>query len=105
MIQSALTHHGNAVQGKKAIRAGFSYKYDDNDSVTMTVDTEAALGPALTMDIAPGFHLTGGMNDANNNPINRAGVYLGITVTGTLTNFTMTNLIAEYQEASLWKGA
>jgi hypothetical protein len=104
-IQSALTHHGNAVQGKKAIRAGFSSQSGANDSVTMTVDTEAALGAALTMDASEGFSVVGGSNDANGEAISASGIYLGLTITGSLDEFTMTNLIIEYQETSLWKGA
>ena len=104
-IQTALTHHGNAVQGKKAIRAGFSSQSQANDSVTMTVDTEAALGTALTMDVDVGFSVVGGSNDANSDPIGASGIYLGLTSTGTLAEFTMTNLIIEFQDTSLWKGA
>ena len=104
-IQTALTHHGNAVQGKKAIRAGFSSQSQANDSVTMTVDTEAALGTALTMDVDVGFSVVGGSNDANSDPIGASGIYLGLTITGTLAEFTMTNLIIEFQDTSLWKGA
>jgi hypothetical protein len=103
--QSALTHHGNAVQGKKAIRAGFSSSVGADSSVTMSVDTEAALGSALTMDIDTGFSVIGGANDAANNPIQASGIYLGLTISGTLAGFTLTNAIAEYQETSLWKGA
>jgi hypothetical protein len=105
-IQTALTHHGNAVQGKKAIRAGFSAQAGAvNESLTMSLDTEAANGTALTMDLIDGFTVIGGANDANSNPINASGIYLGITLTGTLDQFTVTNLICEYQENSLWKGA
>lgn len=104
-LQTALTHHGNAVQGKKMLRAGFSSSVGANSSVTMTADTEAANGSALTMNVATGFSVIGGANDANNNPINAAGVYLGLTITGTLKAYTMTNAIVEYQETALWKGA
>jgi hypothetical protein len=104
-IQTALTHHGNAVQGKKVIRAGFTSQIGADSSVTMTVDTEAGLGLPLTMDIETGVSLVGGSNDANNDPVGASGVYLGLTITGTLAAFTMTNLILETQETSLWKGA
>jgi hypothetical protein len=104
-IQSSLSHHGDAVQGKRAIRAGFSSNLVAGPStVIMTVDTEAALGANRTMNIPTGFALVGGSNDANNLPINAAGAYLGITITGTLAGETMTNMICEYQESSLWKG-
>jgi hypothetical protein len=104
-IQSSLTSHGNAVQGKKAIRAGFTSQVGGNSSVTMTVDTESGLGPSRTMDIATGVSLVGGSNDANNAAISNAGIFLGLTITGTLAGFTMTNLIIESQETALWKGA
>jgi hypothetical protein len=104
-IQSALTHHGNAVQGKRAIRAGFTSQIGANSAVTMTVDTEAGLGPARTMDISTGVSLVGGSNDANNNPIANSGIYLGLTISGTLAGLTMTNLIIEAQDSGLWKGA
>lgn len=104
-FQSALTHHGNAVQGKKAIRAGFSCAALADSSLTMTVDTEAAQGSALSMDVDNGFAVIGGANDLNNNPIQASGIYLGLTITGTLAGLTMTNGIIEFQDTSLWKGA
>jgi hypothetical protein len=105
-IQSALTHHGNAVQGKKAIRAGFSYglSFGSNQAV-MTVDTEAGSSANYELNVTAGFAVTGGMNDANNSPIGAAGVYLGITLTGNFQGFTATNMLIEYQETGLWKGA
>ena len=92
-IQSALTHHGNAVQGKKAIRAGLSCDLlTGSGTVTMTVDTEVTPnGTSRTMAVSSGFAVIGGSNDANNNPINAAGIYLGLTISGTLAGFTMTN--------------
>ena len=104
-IQTALTHHGNAVQGKKVIRAGFTSQVGANSSVTMTVDTEGGQGTALTMDVETGVSLVGGSIDANSTPIGASGIFLGVTITGTLAGFTLTNLIEEYQETSLWKGA
>jgi hypothetical protein len=105
-IQTALTHHGNAVQGKKAIRAGLSSDLaNGTGAVVMTVDTEVVTsGTAHVMDVPNGFAVIGGANDANNLPINTAGIYLGLTITGALSDFTMTNLLLEYQETSLWKG-
>jgi hypothetical protein len=104
-IQTALTHHGNAVQGKAVIRAGFSYNQAfGSNNVTMSVDTENASNN-YNLAITAGFHVTGGSNDASNNAIGGSGVYLGLTVSGTFAGMTMTNLLCEYQEKSLWKGA
>lgn len=105
-IQTALTHHGNAVQGKKAIRAGLSSDLaNSTGAVVMTVDTEVVTsGTAHVMDVPNGFAVVGGANDANNLPVNAAGIYLGLTITGTLAEYTITNLLIEYQEGSLWKG-
>jgi len=104
-IQSALTHHGNAVQGKKVIRVGFSSEITANGAVVMTIDTEAGLGAVHPMKIDSGFSLVGGANDADNEPIGASGIYVGMTITGTLASFTMTNMILEQQDTSLWKGA
>jgi hypothetical protein len=103
-IQTALTHHGNAVQSKRAMRVGFTSQIGADSSVTMTVDTETGLGPNRTMDITTGVSLVGGSNDANDEPIANSGIYLGLTITGTLAGFTMTNMIIEEQESAVWKG-
>ena len=103
-IQTALTHHGNAVQGKQVERAGFSYDLAiGSGDVTMTIDTSALNGSSNMMAVASGFHVTGGSNDANSNPIAGGGIYLGMTITGTLAGLTMTNMLIEYQENTLWK--
>ena len=104
-IQTALTHHGNAVQGKRAIRAGFASLAAAIDELSISVDTEAGLGPSRELNTVDGFALVGGANDANNNPLSAAGIYLGLTVSGTFSGVTMTNLVVEYQEGTLWKGS
>ena len=103
-IQTALTHHGNAVQNKKVIRAGFSSALVAGPgNVTMTIDTDALNGSSNTMTLGSGFQVIGGANDAINAPISGSGIFVGITITGTLDGFTMTNQILEYQETDLWK--
>ena len=102
-IQSALTHHGNAVQGKKVIRAGFAATLAAPGSLTMSIDADSA-SKVYTMDLPAGFALVGGSNDANNLPISNSGVYIGETLTGTAAGLTITTLLLEYQETSLWKG-
>jgi hypothetical protein len=104
-IQTALTHHGNAVQGKKVVRAGFTYQQAfGSNNVTMSVDADLT-STNYNMAIASTSNVAGGSNDASNNPISGSGIYLGETITGTFAGFTITNLILEYQETALWKGA
>src|SRR5208282_1058500 len=82
-IQSSLTHHGNAVQGKAVIRAGLSYYLGTgSDGFVMTVDTENGSNP-YGFNAAAGFHVVGGSNDANSFPIGGSGIYLGLTINGT----------------------
>lgn len=104
-IQTALTHHGNAVQGKKVVRAGFTYQQAfGSNNVTMTVDADLT-STNYNMAIANTSNVAGGSNDASNNPIAGSGIYLGETITGTFAGFTITNLILEFQDTALWKGA
>ena len=104
-IQTSLTHHGNALQGKKVIRAGYTGNLTTAESdLTMLVEADATAN-SYTMEVPTGFSLVGGSNDENNAAIGAAGIYLGLTLTGTLAGYTITNLIVEYQETSLWKGA
>jgi hypothetical protein len=71
----------------------------------MTVDTEGGQGTALTMDVETGVSLVGGSIDANSTPIGVSGIFLGLTISGTLAGFTLTNMAIEEQETSLWKGS
>jgi hypothetical protein len=104
-MQSALTHHGNAVQGKKVIRAGFTANLAASGGpITMELDADGAT-KTYTMNVPVGFTVIGGSNDENDSPIGISGIYLGETLTGTLAGLTLTNMLIEYQETSLWKGA
>ena len=53
---------------------------------------------AITVPAVVGFHSPGGVAS-----VGGAGKYLGMTITGTLAEFTMTNMIEEYQEIELWR--
>ena len=104
-IQSSLTHHGNAVQGKKFIRAGFSSDSANGGvQVSISLDTESGSNN-YELNVAKGFSMVGGSNDANAEPLGGSGAYLGLTITGDFAGFTMDNLIIEYQETALWKGS
>lgn len=103
-IQSALTHHGNAVQGKKFIRMGFAVNSLAGGQINMSADADNTSNE-YTVNIPAGFSLIGLTNDANNLPIGNSGVYIGETLTGTQAGLTITALAIEYQEVSLWRGS
>ena len=92
-MQTALTHHGNAIQRKKTLRGGFAATAVANVSFTETIDTDEG-SQSYTKAAAKGFQALSATEDG-------AGRYLGATVTGTLANFTMTNLTIEYQETNV----
>jgi hypothetical protein len=105
-LQTALTHHGNAVQGKRIMRAGLTTTFPHPGGlVNMTVDSDTGNGASLIMNIPNGTGLSGGANDNSNPqlPISNAGVYLGMTFSGTAFGLTFINGIIEYQESQLWK--
>lgn len=92
-MQTALTHHGNAVQRKKTIRGGFAATAIANVTMTATMDTDEGTQRYLR-NLQNGFQALTAQEDGS-------GRYLGATVTGTLSNFTMTNLTLEYQETNV----
>jgi hypothetical protein len=92
-IQTALTHHGNAVQRKKITHAGFAVTGPSGGgSLTVSVDTDNG-SQIYTPSIVSGFQFLGFSADGS-------GEYLGLTITGTLAGFTFTNTAADYQEIS-----
>jgi hypothetical protein len=96
-IQTALTHHGNAVQRKKILSGGVAATLASGPgSLSVSYDTENG-SVTKVYTIASGFTLPSGASGAEG-----SGRYLGITVTGTLAGFTFTNAAVEYQETSLW---
>jgi hypothetical protein len=92
-MQTALTHHGNAVQRKKTIRGGFAATAIANVTMTASMDTDEGTQSYLRK-LASGFQALTAQEDGS-------GRYLGATITGTLANFTMTNLTLEYQETNV----
>lgn len=101
--QSSLSHHGNPIQLKRFIRAGFTAQSAIAATVNLSLDTE--VGSTLqTWNVPSGFDLTGGSVDSNGNQTGGAGGYLGLTLTGTLAvGFVLTNLAIEFQDSALWK--
>jgi hypothetical protein len=96
-VQTALTHHGNAVQRKKILSGGVAATLaTGTGSLSVTFDTENG-SVAKTYSLASGFSLPSGASGAEG-----SGRYLGMTITGTLAGFTFTNSALEYQETALW---
>ncbi len=96
-FQSALTHHGNAVQRKKILSGGAAETlFSGTGNLTATYDTENGSATKVYA-LTSGFKLPSGAAGAEG-----SGRYLGITLTGTLAGFTITNAAVEYQETSLW---
>ncbi len=94
--QTALTHHGNAVQRKQMLAAGTALTTTGSGSVTVNFDTEnGTVAKAYTL--ATGFQLPSGHSG-----VGGSGRYLGMTITGTLAGFTLNNAELEYIETALW---
>jgi hypothetical protein len=96
-IQTAMTHHGNAVQRKKILSGGVAATLASGPgSLSVSYDTENG-SVTKVYTIASGFTLPSGASG-----VEGSGRYLGMTITGTLAGFTFTNAAVEYQETALW---
>ena len=96
-IQTALTHHGNAVQRKKPIRGGWAITGGSSSTITVELDSDEATQSGsqniVTKFLAYLFA---------NSPGNVSGRYLGATITGTQpVGCTLTNIAIEYQETNV----
>jgi hypothetical protein len=96
IVRSALTHHGNAVQRKKVIRAGYAASILSSANIVMIIDTDNG-SQTYTRALITIFHSVGSSVDGS-------GKYLGMTITGTLANFILNSMAIEYQEGPLWAG-
>jgi len=92
-MQTALTHHGNAVQRKKTIRGGFAATATANATMNETLDSDEGT-KTYAKALTKGFQALTTVEDGS-------GRYLGATVTGTLAGFTMTNLTVEFQDTNV----
>lgn len=95
-IQTTLSHHGNAVQGKKLLAGGTAVTATGAGVINVSFDTENN-SSARTYSLVNGFQLPSG-----NSGVEGSGRYLGATITGTLAGFTFTNISLEYQENKVW---
>jgi hypothetical protein len=98
--QSALTHHGNAVQRKKVIRAGFAVTMGATGQLLMSVDTDETSNQ-YSQTVHSGFRALSFQTDNMARSIDGAGRYIGMTITGTLANFVGSAMTLEYQETNL----
>lgn len=97
-LQTALSHHGNAVQNKKLIGGGIAVNLaSGTGNITVNYDTEKGTSTKVYPLVA-GFQLPGGSSGAEG-----SGRYLGATITGTLAGLTITNCAEEEQENAVWK--
>jgi hypothetical protein len=91
--QTALTHHGNAVQRKKINHAAVAVTGPSlGGTLNVEVDTDNGV-QLYTPAVVPGFQFIGFGADGS-------GEYLGLTITGTMAGFTFTNTASDYQEVS-----
>src|SRR5262249_1066642 len=94
--QTALSHHGNPVQRKKTVRQGYAMSLSSGTaSLTGRMDSDENAGLTFPINLNAGF---------NNRTIadpNVSGTYLGMTITGTLAGFTLSNLRTEFQETNI----
>jgi len=95
-LQTALSHHGNPVQRKKTVRQGYAMSLSSGTaSLTGRMDSDENAGLTFPINLNAGF---------NNRTIadpNVSGTYLGMTITGTLAGFTLSNLRTEFQETNI----
>ena len=66
-------------------------------NVIENLDTPINTVP-ITVPVVVGFHTPGGAEG-----VGGSSKYLGMTVSGTLAGFTMTDMLEEYQEEALWR--
>jgi hypothetical protein len=94
-LQTALSHHQNPVQRKKSVRLGWAVTLEAAaNSINLSADTDEASKP-FTANLVTGFQ-TRTVADPN-----VSGTYMGLTVSGILTGFTLSNLRIEYQETNI----
>jgi hypothetical protein len=94
--QTALTHHGNAVQRKRMRAGGTALTTTGSGILTVNFETENGSNQ-LAYTLGTGFQLPGGHSG-----VGGSGRFLGMTITGTMAGFTLTNAALEYEETSLW---
>jgi hypothetical protein len=95
--QTALTHHGNAVQRKASLRAGWAITGGSSNTISFEIDSDEGTQSG-TQNIVTSFlaYLFA------NNPANVSGRFLGATITGTApVGFTLTNITIEYKEENV----
>lgn len=99
--QTSLSHHGNAVQRKHTIRAGFAaMARTTGDVITIALDSDEGVS-SDTQNLVAGFQARAFSRGTTDNNVGVSGRYLGFTVTGTLAGFVGSLLSLEYQETNV----
>lgn len=98
--QTSLSHHGNAVQRKKTIRASYAVTARGAGQITVALDSDEGTS-SDTHDLVDGFQARAFSRGETDTNVGVSGRYLGLTVTGTLAGFTGSLLSIEYQETNV----
>ncbi len=98
--QTSLSHHGNAVQRKKTIRAGYAVTATTPGTITVSLDSDEGTS-SDTHDLVAGFQAHAFSRGETDNNVGVSGRYLGLTVTGRLAGFIGSLLSCEYQETNV----
>ena len=120
-IRSALTHHGNLIQRKKALRAGFACTVAAGITINMSIESELGKITYPMATVAP-VQWVNNVGDAvawiNNalqpvvfgangfvfpyRQVDASGKFLGFTLTGTVADFALNAAAIEYQDTVPW---
>jgi hypothetical protein len=124
-LATALSAHGSIIQAKVAIRAGVLATVDGTATINMEVDAEQQASNYTLNFTAPPIIWVNNQSQAiiwiNNlgqvvtwagtgpsfqySYVNGYGKMLGLTITGTLANFSMNAAAIEYRPADIWGAA
>jgi hypothetical protein len=98
--QTSLSHHGNAVQRKKTIRAGYAVTSTGAGTITVALDSDEG-SSSDTHNLVDGFQARAFSRGETDENVGVSGRYLGLTVTGKLAGFIGSLLSCEYQETNV----
>lgn len=122
LVKTSLTAHGNPVQRKRTTRYAVAQFVSDNNNLTLLVESESnSKSIGYTAAVTTNFINNSGaaVQFQNNSAQNvnffgpgfvnqtgqasgAAGIYLGATLSGTVSNFALNSIILEYELTSLF---
>jgi hypothetical protein len=120
LLRTALANDGKPHMGKRALRAGVTQVSNVNGTVTMTIDSELGSQPA---NYTVGFPITWVNNQGQiirwlntlgqlitfvgkgilfqRVAAQNSGIYLGVTMSGSFSQYSVNNIIIEYQDSAV----